>query len=159
MEMRIFWDVFSTPDNMNSKRWMIKRCTDMRKHFKQGKEYDQHWKLDLSPPEKKRTKNNRLEASLASSWESPGKNIDGKEWRNFTSINGYMIKKSESLRKEGGRAGKTKTTWDGWSKHCCKELRIDLANVEMIKSTWREARRMEKNWHDNLDDQEGLVST
>ena len=40
-----------------------------------------------------------------------------------------------------------------------KMLRIDLANVGMTGCTWRETHRLEKNWHDNLDDQEGLVFT
>ena len=29
-----------------------------------------------------------------------------KEWRDFTRIKGYLNKKSESLKKKGGRAGK-----------------------------------------------------
>ena len=38
------------------------------KHLKQIKEYDQHKKLDLNPPEKiKETKNVELEAPLVSS--------------------------------------------------------------------------------------------
>ena len=55
---------------------------------------------------RKRTKNDELEALLESSWESPDKNIDRKEWRDFTRIKRYLIKKSESLKKKGGRAGK-----------------------------------------------------
>ena len=38
--------------------------------------------------------------------KSPDKNIERKEWRDFPQIKGYMIKKSESLKKKGGRAGK-----------------------------------------------------
>ena len=81
------------------------------KHLKYRKEYDQHRKLELDPPEKERMENDELEASLGSSWESPDKNIDVKWWRDFTRIKGYLIKTSESLRKKGGRAGKTKTIW------------------------------------------------
>ena len=32
----------------------------MEKHLKQGNEYDQHRKLELVPPEKKRMKNDEL---------------------------------------------------------------------------------------------------
>ena len=46
----------------------------------------------------------------------------------------YLIKKSESLKKKGGRAGKQrqlgKMEWIPLRK-----LRIDLANVEMMGST------------------------
>ena len=45
--------MFNTPEQMNSEHWMIKRYTGMRKHLKQGNEYDQHRKLELKPPEKK----------------------------------------------------------------------------------------------------------
>ena len=55
---------------------------------------------------RKRMENDELEAPLLSSWESPAKNIDGKEWRDFPSIKWYSIKKSESLKKKGGMAGK-----------------------------------------------------
>ena len=46
-------------------------------------------------------------------------------------------------RNKGGRAGKTKAAWDEWNKHRWEKLRIDLANVEKIESTWRETRRLE----------------
>ena len=38
--------------------------------------------------------------------KSPDKNIESKERRDFPQIKGYTIKKSESLKKKGGRAGK-----------------------------------------------------
>ena len=53
-------DIFSTPEQLNSEKWMIKRCTGMRKHQKRGKEYDEYPKLELDPPEKKRTKDDEL---------------------------------------------------------------------------------------------------
>ena len=59
-----------------------------------------------STRKEKRTKNDKLEAPLVSSWESPDKNIERNEWRDFSQIKGYMIKKSESLKKKGGRTGK-----------------------------------------------------
>ena len=119
------WDIFSTPEQMNRKKWMIKRCTGMRRHLTRGKEYYQHWKLELDPPEKKKeTKNNELDAPLVSSWESPDKNIDGKEWRDFPPIKGYMIKKSESLKKKGGRARKQRQLGDGWNKHRWENLEL-----------------------------------
>ena len=41
-----------------------------------------------------------------------------------------MIKKSESLKKKGGRAGKTKATW-GWMRQTpFRKLIIDLPNGE-----------------------------
>ena len=88
--------------------------------------------------------NNKLEAPLVSSWESPNKNIDGKEWRDFSQIKGYMIKKSESLKKRvGGRENKDNL---GRMKQTpLRKLRTELANVEMIGTTWREARRLEKD--------------
>ena len=159
METQVFWDIFSTPEQMNSEKWMIKGCTGMRKHLEQGKEYDQHRKLELNPPEKKRMKNDKLEAPLISSWESPDKNIGGKEWRDFPSIKGYLIKKSESLKKKGGRVGKNKDNL-GWTKQTpLRKLGNDLEDVEMIGSTWREARRLEKNLTWRPRDQKGLVST
>ena len=42
------------------------------------KKYDQHRKLELNPPEKKRIKGDDLEAPLKSSWESSDKNIERK---------------------------------------------------------------------------------
>ena len=52
------------------------------------------------------------------------------------------------LKKKGGSVGKIKATWDGWNKHRCEELRIDLTNIEMIGLTWREAHRLGIN--DNI---------
>ena len=51
---RIFRDIFSTPEQMESERWMIKRYTGIRKHLKWEKEYDQHRKLELDSSEKKK---------------------------------------------------------------------------------------------------------
>ena len=31
-------DILSTPEQLNSEKWMIKRCTGMRRHFKRGKD-------------------------------------------------------------------------------------------------------------------------
>ena len=45
--------------------------------------------------------------------KSPDKNIDGKEWRDFTLIKGYLNKKSESLKKKGGSAGKQRQLGGG----------------------------------------------
>ena len=45
--------------------------------------------------------------------KSQDKNIERKEWRDFPQIKGYMIKKSESLKKKGGRAGKQRQLGDG----------------------------------------------
>ena len=55
-----------------------------------------------------------------------------------------MIKKSESLKKNGGRAGKQRQLGEmEWIP--LRKLRIDLANGKMIVLAWREARRLEKN--------------
>ena len=155
MVTRIFQDIFNTPD-MNWARWINKRALDKKFTWEymwnKRKRYDQRRSLKLIHQRRKETNNNKLESPLVSSWESPDKNIDGKEWRDFPSIKGYLIKKSESLKKRvEGRENKDNL---GRMKQTpLRKLRIDLANVEMIGSTWREARRLEKNWHENLDDQ------
>ena len=52
----------------------------MRNHLQQGKEYDQHCKLELDPPEKNtRMKNDELEAVEHLHGKSPDKNIERKE--------------------------------------------------------------------------------
>ena len=121
MKRQAFWDIFSTPEQLNNENWMIKRCTGMRKHLKQGKIWST--KLELNPPEKKRMKNDEHEAPLVSSWEPPDKNIDGKEWSDLPSIKGYSVKKSKWLKKRW-EGGKTKMTWDGWNKHCWENLEL-----------------------------------
>ena len=56
---------------------MIKTCISMRKHQKQGKEYDEYRKLELDPPEKNtRMKNDELEAREHLHEGSPDQNID-----------------------------------------------------------------------------------
>ena len=56
---------------------------------------------------KKRTEDDELEARGHLHEGSPDQNIDWKEWRDFTWINGYLIKKSGSLMKRvGGRENK-----------------------------------------------------
>ena len=88
-------------------------------------------KLELDPPKKKMWRRiDKLEAPLVSSWESPDKNIDRKEWRDFPSIKGYMIKKSESLKKKGGRVGKNKDNLGRMKQIPLRKHRIDLADVE-----------------------------
>ena len=115
------------------------------KIFETRKEYDQHQKLELNLPEMKRMDNIELEASIQSSWESPGKDMKEKEYRDFTSIKWYLIEIYESSKqRKGGRAGKTKASWDGYSKHRWEELILDLADVEMFGSTWRETRRLKR---------------
>jgi hypothetical protein len=65
---------------MNSKKWMIKRCTSMIKHLKGGKEYAQHRQLELNPSEKNtKMKNDELEAREHLHEGSPDKNIEVKE--------------------------------------------------------------------------------
>ena len=76
--------------------------------------------------------------------KSPDKNIERKEWRDFPQIKGYMIKKSESLKKKGGRAGKQRQLGDGWNKHRWENLELILRMLKMIGSTWGEAHRLEK---------------
>ena len=76
--------------------------------------------------------------------KSLDKNIKRKEWRDFPQIKGYMIKKSESLKKKGWEGGKTKAAWDEWNEHRWEEMIIDLADVEMIGSTWRETRQLKR---------------
>ena len=53
----IFWDIFWTPEK-KWERWKIKRGLDenfdMEKHLNKRKGYDQHRKLELSPPGRKK---------------------------------------------------------------------------------------------------------
>ena len=46
-------------------------------------------------------------------------------------------------RKKGGRAGKTKTTWDEQNKHHWENLELILRMGRMMGSSWRETRRLE----------------
>ena len=45
------------------------------------------------------------------------------------------------MKKKGGRAGKTKATWRRMKQTPLRKLRLDLADVEMFDSTWRETHR------------------
>jgi hypothetical protein len=70
---------------MNNEKWMNMRGTGMRRHWNEERgKINKAW-LETTG-EDKRKKNDELEAPLVSSWESPDKNIEGKEWRGFTSI-------------------------------------------------------------------------
>ena len=61
------------------------------------------------------------------------------------SIKWIVIKKSEFFKaNKGERVEKTKTTLNGWNKRRWEELVIDLSDIEMIGSTWREARRLKR---------------
>ena len=62
------------------------------------------------------------------------KDIDGKEWRDFPSIKGYLNKKYVSLKKqrEGAREKQRQL---GTNEMNAVEKRLDLANVEVIGST------------------------
>lgn len=131
METQVFRDIFSTPEQMNSEMWKIKRCTDMKKHLTRRKEYYQQWKLELDSPERNtRMKIDELEAREHLHEGSPDQNNYWKEWRDFTWINGYLIIIYESLKKRGGRMGKNKDNL-GWTKQTpLRKLRIDLADGE-----------------------------
>ena len=49
------------------------------------------------------------------------------------------------LEEKGWVGGKKqRQLGDGWNKHSWEELIIDLAEVEMIGSTWRETRRLKR---------------
>ena len=133
MGTRIFRDIFNTPD-MNWERWINNRALDNKftweDMWNKRKRYDQHRKLELNPPEKNtRMKIDELEAREHLHEGSPDQNIDWKEWRDFTWINGYLIKKSESLKKRvGGRENKGNL---GWMRQTpVRKLRVDLADVE-----------------------------
>lgn len=83
-----------------------------------------------STGEEKRTKNDELEASLVSSWEPSDKNIDGKEWRDFPSMKGYLNKKSRSLKKQGVGGRENKDNLGRLKQTPLRKLRGDLGNVE-----------------------------
>ena len=46
--------------------------------------------------------------------------------------------------KKGGRVGKRKTTWRWMKRTPLRELILDLADVEMIGSTWEETHRLKR---------------
>ena len=113
------------------------------KTYETRKGYDQHQKLELNPPEKK--KNDESWASRTSSWKTPGKNIDGKEWRYFiTNKMDTWLRILNHWRKRLGGREKQRQFGDGWNKHRWEELILDLADIEMIGSTWREAHRLKR---------------
>ena len=89
-------------------------------------------------------KNDELEAREHLHEGSPDRNIDWKEWRDFTWINGYLIKKNWVLEEKGWEGGKTKATWGIWKKHRWENLELNLRMLKMIGSTWREAHRLGK---------------
>ena len=118
----------------------------MRRHLRRekGDIIDKSW-LE-STGEEKGMRNDELEAPLESSWESPDKNIDGKEWRNFPSIKWILEEEILVLeeKQKGGRMGKTKATWRRMKQHRWEEVINDLANVDVNGSTWRETRRLKR---------------
>ena len=74
-------------------------------------------------------KDDELETVEHLDGKSRDKNIERKERRDLSQIKGYMIKKSESLKKRvGGRENKDNL---GWMKQTpVRKLRVDLADVE-----------------------------
>ena len=110
------------------------------------KKYDQHRKLEINTTgEETITKDDELEAREHLHEGSPDQNIDRKEWSDFTWINGYLIKDIWVLEEKGGRAGKTKATWDRWNKQRCETLELILRMGRMMGSSRREAHWLEKN--------------
>ena len=98
-------------------------------------------------------KNDELEAPLESSWESPDKNIDRKGMgRLHKNIKDTWLKHRIPWRKRVGGRQKQRELGDGWNKHRWEELILDLADVEMIGSTWRENTPVEKEltWQSRL---------
>ena len=89
----------------------------------------------MDPPEKKKERR-MMNLKLVSIFTRDHwiRTLTGKEWRNFTQINGYLIKINESLKKRvGGRENKGNLGTDEMNN--IGKLRDDLANVEMIGST------------------------
>ena len=115
---------------------MIKRCIGMRKHQKRGNGYDQHRKLELDPPEKNtRMKNDELENVEHLHGKSPDKNIDRKEWRNFTKNKRILGKEILVLEEKGWVGGKKQRQLGQMEWIPLRKLRIDLANVGMTGCT------------------------
>ena len=75
----------------------------MRRYLKQGKRYDQHRKLELVPPEKKRMKNDELVEHLLE--DHRVRILTKKNGVTSHELNGYPMNKSGSSKKtrEGGR--------------------------------------------------------
>ena len=63
----------------------------------------------------------------------------------------------ESLTKKVGGREKQRQLGTVETNTIEKNWGMILRMLKMIGSTWREAHRLEKSWHDNLSDQEGLV--
>ena len=128
METQIFWDIYNTREWRNSENWMIihrhKKALEMRKRI---------WSTPKawigSTGEETTTKDDELKTVEHLHGKSPDKNIERKEWREFTWINGYLIKINESLKKRvGGQENKGNL---GWTKQTpLRKLRIDLVDVE-----------------------------
>ena len=150
METQIFWDILYTPEQLNSEKWKIKRCTGTRKTFETRKRIRSTLKawLESTGEEKKwRMINLKLPEHLPENHQI--RTLIEKNEGTSRELNGYLVKKSESLKQEDGRAGKTKAPWDGWNKHRWENLELILRMLKMIGSTWREAHRLEieLGWH------------
>ena len=89
-------------------------------------------------------KDDELETIERLNGKSPDKNIERNEWRDFSQIKGHKIKKSESLKKKGGRAGKQRQLEDRWNKHRWEILELILRMLKKIGTTWREAHRLKR---------------
>ena len=75
----------------------------MRRYLKRGKRYDQHRKLELVPPEKKRMKNDELVEHLLENHRV--RILTKKNGVTSHELNGYPMKKSGSSKKQKGREG------------------------------------------------------
>lgn len=94
-------------------------------HLIQGKEYDQHRKLELSPPEKKR------DEECPPRWEFTGWNNWGKTEDTPHEWNRCSRESQTPGRKKGGRAGKTKATREGKSTNILeRKHRLKTLNKE-----------------------------
>ena len=160
METQVFWDILSTPEQMNSKRWVIERCTGMRKHLTRGKEYDQHWKLELDPPEKKQQWS-MMNLKLLSIFLGNHRirTLTGKKMENLHihKMDTWLRYLSPWRKRVGG--WENKGILGKMEQTPLRKLRIDLADVENDRIQLKRSTPGGKNWHDNLDDQEGLVFT
>ena len=75
----------------------------MRRHLKRGKRYDQHRKLELVPPEKKRMKNDELVEHLLENHRV--RILTKKNGVTSHELNGYPMKKSRSSKKQKKEGG------------------------------------------------------
>ena len=132
--LQITWMYWEWKHEFSEISWALRIRIERGEQLWEAPTWDSIWNeeriwstnLELNPSEKKRMKNNKLEAREHLREGSPDQNTDWKGWSDFTWINGYMIKIYESLQKKmvGGR--ENKDNLGRWNGHRWKNLELIL---------------------------------